>query len=411
MILHPRLASIRCRDYLPFHEPVEMELRPLTLILGRNNSGKSALLRLIRLALRAAAQELQRDGHPAGQPGGHHVPLTVDGVPFAARFVDLVYGRLPRTLSLGLSILVDEGPCAYDAELIPVDTSERCLLNRLTASEPGISPIEIELDLDSTSRNRRAIYRGPRQPKIEGLFPAGELVRLRRAAATLDSVVSHLGPLRARVPHVMQRDPGAPLGHDGAGAPHLVARDSDLADHVDRWFRKNLGGARVQVSPLADAFSLATTTLDGVEINLAQAGEGLHQVLPIVVQQLAHRLSPETTPVLDLVEQPELHLHDNVHAPLADLFLDTVRTGCGAVVVETHSEGLLLRVRLRIAEGKIPIDDVAIYFVDRGSNGAVVRRVGVNRDGELSHWPEGVFLEGYREVLAIQRAIRDRKQS
>jgi hypothetical protein len=54
-----------------------MELRPLTLILGRNNSGKSAL---IRLALRAAARKSQRDTQQPGQLGGHPLPLTFDGV-------------------------------------------------------------------------------------------------------------------------------------------------------------------------------------------------------------------------------------------------------------------------------------------------------------------------------------------
>ena len=86
----------------------------------------------------------------------------------------------------------------------------------------------------------------------------------------------------------------------------------------------------------------------------------------------------------------------------------TARLGRGSEVVETHSEGLLLRVRRRVAEGAFDPSDLAVYFVDRTAGGSFIRAIQVNRDGELSEWPEGVFLGSYHEVLAIQRAIRSR---
>lgn len=186
----------------------------------------------------------------------------------------------------------------------------------------------------------------------------------------------------------------------------MLAQSDDLATRVDEWYREHLG-CRLQVKPLGDAFQLWTTTADGTPINLAQAGEGLHQSLPVVVQQLIDR--GDTDDVLfDLVEQPELHLHDAVHGSLADLCMDTARRGRGPVVIETHSEGLLLRVRRRIVEGTFPLADLALYFVDRDDTGSVVHRTQVNADGELSDWPEGVFLERYHDVMAMQRAIRRR---
>ncbi len=160
--------------------------------------------------------------------------------------------------------------------------------------------------------------------------------------------------------------------------------------------------------PLLDAFELWTTSADSTPINLTQAGEGLHQVLPVLVQQKMHESEDPSLPLLDLVEQPELHLHDAVHAPLADLFMATARLRRGAVIVETHSEGLLLRVRRRIAEGSFDPADLALYFVDRNATGSYVRSIEVNNYGELSEWPEGVFLERHNEVLEIQQAVRGR---
>ena len=397
----PRLLSIRCENYLAFARPVEVELRPLTLVLGRNNSGKSALVRLIRLALRAA-QDL----------GTQHVPLEIDGLHFGLRFLDLVHGRyFTRPVSIGMTLEIEGRRCGYDCEVIARDSSgEGTWIKKLIANDPGGISIQLELNLAAA---KQPMYSDGRAHVFHGLLPAGELGALRGAARTVEQSIVHLGPVRVPVLPVMEHDPHAGvLGLHGQGAPQLLRNDRDLADSVDRWFRENLDGTRILVSPQGDSFSLETTVREAADpalVNLARAGEGIHQLLPVVTQQLRHQ--HDDGPIFDLVEQPELHLHDAVHPPLGDLFLNTARMNRGVVVVESHAEGLLLRVRRRISEGTFAPADLAVYFIDQDSDGAVAKRITVNANGELSEWPEEVFLESYREVVAIQRAIRARSHS
>lgn len=407
-----RLAAVRARNYLAFggSRALSLEIRPLTLIFGRNSSGKTALLRLVRLVLRAIARPMpdERDTGRDPLPGARHLPLRLDDVVLASNFIDTVHGRFAKEVRVGLDLEIDGGLAGYDVDLLPADTvGDRSWMVRF-AGHSRDEAVNLELDLAATLARQRAVYHGAERPEFDGIAPRNQLRALRAGALTLDGAVSHLGPLRVRVPSVMTRRTHSKLGYDGAGAPDMIAADDDLAARVDAWYARNLDGCRLQVRPLVDAFELVTTTADGTAVNLAQAGEGLHQALPIVVQQQQHHEASPQGVILDLVEQPELHLHDAVHAPLADLFLDTARLGRGAVVVETHSEGILLRVRRRIAEGTFDPANLAIYFVDRDSNGSYVRSISVNRDGELSEWPQGVFLEGYHEILAIQRAIRSR---
>lgn len=407
-----RITQVRARNYFAFGAPegVSIELKPLTLIFGRNSSGKTALMRLIRLALRAIIPPAVHKADPVQDPGSgsRHIPLRLDDLTIASNFVDLVHGRLPKEVGLGLDIQTPAGPAGYDADLLPADSvGDRCWLVRFAGRGPS-DELTYELDLEATRLGGRAVYSGPGQPQIEGLAPVGRLPELTSGARALDAIVSHLGPLRVRVPAVMTRGTYSKLEYDGIGAPDLIVADDDLAGRVDDWYATNLDGVRLQIRSLADAFELTTTTTEGTPINISQAGEGLHQVLPIVVQQQRHRLEPPNRAILDLVEQPELHLHDAVHAPLADLFICTAQLNRGTVVVETHSEGLLLRVRRRIAEGTFNPDDLAVYFVDRCPGGSLLRKISININGELSDWPAGVFLEGYEEILAIQRAIRTR---
>ncbi len=131
----------------------------------------------------------------------------------------------------------------------------------------------------------------------------------------------------------------------------------------------------------------------------------MQQLLPVVVQQLLHACR-DLPAFLDLVEEPELHLHPAAHAPLADLFLRTAASGKGQILVETHSENLLLRLRRRIAEGADP-GLVAVYWIeDKADGSSAVRPIQILSDGEVDYWPEGVFSEGYQEVRALRRAAR-----
>lgn len=390
-----------------------LEIRPLTLILGRNSSGKSALIKLLRLALRAISEPIAtRDGDRDPGPGSRHLPLNIGKLSIAPRFIDLVHDRLPKEVSIGLDLEINGQRGGYDVALQPADAGgDRSWLMRFEGQDPSSSiQVKVELDLEATLRAGRALYRGDEPPELDGIAPAGTLPKLRRAARSLDATISHLGPLRSHIDAVKKRAPHPVLDYDGGGAADLLAGNEELAASVDAWYREHFDGCRLQVRTLNDAFELLTTTVDGTAINLAQAGEGLHQALPVVVQQKLHETDDSTSAILDIVEQPELHLHDAVHAPLADLFMDTARRRRGSVTVETHSEGLLLRVRRRIAEGVFDPADLAIYFVDRDAHGSYVRSISVNNYGELSEWPEGVFLESYREVLGIQQAIRNREK-
>ena len=105
-----------------------------------------------------------------------------------------------------------------------------------------------------------------------------------------------------------------------------------------------------------------------------------------------------------------------MHGARADLFLEAAGLGTSAPVkdvgqrllVETHSEGVLLRVRRRIAEGKVNPDDVGLCYVDRDDRGSTLRPIKIDHKGDLSWWPYGVFLERLEDAKAIAVARRSR---
>ena len=79
--------------------------------------------------------------------------------------------------------------------------------------------------------------------------------------------------------------------------------------------------------------------------NIVDVGFGASQVLPILVEALVAKPGS-----LVIVEQPELHLHPDGQARLADIFIWAANKNKSIFFLETHSENLLLRLRRRLAE-------------------------------------------------------------
>jgi predicted ATPase len=127
-------------------------------------------------------------------------------------------------------------------------------------------------------------------------------------------------------------------------------------------------------------------------------GCGISQLVPVIVHTV---LTPESGCLL--VEQPEIHLHPSAQADLADLFIENAKFK-RQFFVETHSEHFVLRLRRRIAEGRIKPERVKIFFVEKIGGITRVRSLNLKSDGHFVEWPKGFFEEGYKEALAIAEA-------
>lgn len=128
--------------------------------------------------------------------------------------------------------------------------------------------------------------------------------------------------------------------------------------------------------------------LTGARISFENVGAGLGQILPIL-RAIFDRPSGKKL----LIEQPELHLHPKAQAEFGSILVDALQKGViNQVIVETHSEALLLRVQKLIREGKLQAQDVAVLItqeepvseLDRESpRGNMIYNVGLATDGEF----------------------------
>ncbi|MGB2712118.1 MAG: AAA family ATPase [Conexibacter sp.] len=240
------------------------------------------------------------------------------------------------------------------------------------------------------------------------------------AAALTDllSQLAYLGPLRA-APTRFQARSGAQYSSVGARGEHtplFLLQLPDLIGPVNAWLERLEIRYRLEVSPVeadtigAEIGDLVVTRLvdthTGIAVTPQDVGFGISQLLPVVVQVLAERGRTIC------IEQPEIHIHPRLQAMLADLFIEAAEHHANQLVIETHSEHLMLRFLRRMSEargsGWLSPDKLCVLYVDQDAEGvSTPQRLRLDAHGEfLDEWPNGFFTERLEELFFGARKRR-----
>lgn len=427
-----RVSALSWMRYRSFKERQRVEVAPVTVIIGRNGSGKSVISRLP--VLLASGVDVE-----AIDP----LDLSAGGVEHAATYQDLVHSRSRLPFSLGAEVSSRNDRFEFETSLRYVSELRSLAVETFWLSRRGERLMQADLSderqLTSAEPNYDIVIGGQRSSfnaiTFAGLLPResdfydgvfrkvlGEaLAAIRRALPA----PSYLGPFRVDAGH-FSRAPGQrvrELGPKGERVIELLAEDQvrfggDLVRGVSQWFTDALKQG-ISIDVLEDRSRLKVADhRSRTDVSLADTGAGLAQVLPVVVQH--HAFRKERLPASTLiVEQPELHLHPGAHGAVMDLALESVTIAGEARIpnclLETHSEQIIMRLRRRIAEGFDP-SQVALWSLnhresdDADASEDPLRVIKFDASGDPDAWPVGVFEEALDDLTALRRAARDREQ-
>lgn len=145
----------------------------------------------------------------------------------------------------------------------------------------------------------------------------------------------------------------------------------------------------------------------GPMVNLIDTGYGVSQVLPILVHVFRARNR------WLLIQQPEVHLHPRGQAALASLLIQRLGKkdrrksfSVPGFVIETHSDYLIDRTRIEIAQGKIEADDVSlIYLENAGTRGVRTHNISFDKMGNMKQVPHSYrrfFLKETDRLLGFE---------
>lgn len=148
-------------------------------------------------------------------------------------------------------------------------------------------------------------------------------------------------------------------------------------------------------------FSVSIENMEQVKSDIMNEGIGTSQVLPVLISVLLS----EPNEIL-VFEQPELHLHPYSQSRLADMFTEYCKHG-RKIILETHSEYFLLRLRYHIVKEQYSQDATAVNFFQNKS-GTKVTFANISGFGNIDY-PED-FRDETQELLnSILEASFERK--
>ena len=442
------ITSLRCKNFKCFSDTSKVELTPLTIVVGENNSGKTSLLHTLNI-ISITAQSEDPD---------IKLKLIHQDYDFGS-FKDIVYKHNEKELiTLGYSskVTIDiarkERPRSKKINALLQLTYEymkrrkEIYIKELIIKNEDSNTNMISIVEDSYSHSIKVSL-----PKYEdvasyiskmwhmrgfAIYPKYDygttFRRLRskigetRADEFMTTMLSirdiifsfnrsfrqiyHLGPLRVAPARTYMRT---------GEIAYMVGRRGELALSMylallKRGKRKDIRKAKKianalyrlgfikKIEPLdlgARYHEIWTRhKLSRLSANLIDSGFGASQVFPVIAS--LYTASPGSTL---LYEQPEIHLHPAAQAELGSIFVNASSPDKN-IIIETHSESLILRIQTEVARGRVRPEDVSIYYIKPKSSGHEIVKIPLNKKGEfLAKWPKGFFEENYNESLRLAK--------
>ena len=443
------MYRVQFEDFRCFGKAAPVEVRPITLLIGENSAGKTSFLAGLRVALESftpgSVNPFNRDPYFLGgfeQIAHIGIRRGVSAKRFhisvqsAEPSADDRPGRLPPTMAEHKFTFTKGGaqPQLEEYEYAVGGTSLRLSLISETA--------KVHL-----SRNGTEISYSPRI----GHLPSSDMLRhdismlpfllrdvamrgrgilsddagtsfneqghqrllddlghsIRRSYRMFSQGVFSSAPVRSQ-PLRTYTPSEVAASSEGAHVPLALSRAK--ADHPESWAKIREGligfGQRsglfkdIDVKAFgkgdADPFQIMVK-IAGTSMNLADVGYGVSQVLPILYQ-----IQNTSRYHTFLLQQPEVHLHPRAQAELGSLFVSTVAGSTRrkpVFVIETHSDYLIDRVRIEVANGKISHDDVTIVFFQRENYESTATNLYLNDRGEIQNPPAN-----YREFFLAEHS-------
>ena len=413
-------------------------LRPITLLVGENSTGKSTVL---------ACYSVIHQMFSAFERGFGDVP-DFNREPFSmGSFRDIVRSRRgpggrinefqlglkfapPRKTGLPTEILVtfeEQGSQPmHQSCLYRFGSSDFIELRQSMNGKTIVLTPSVEAEIDFPSHLWRFgldflaqdDWLETHSPGTQEVFDyARNVLKLRepnsRGARTsgfelrslLNSRLVPIAPLRAKPKRTY--DPVREVDStEGEHIPMLMMRldhgDSkkwrSLHDELVEFGRESGLFADIKVrrhgKQVSDPFQLQVKVQSGSHVNIMDVGYGVSQSLPILVSLLSgdeirssgrrHGSQAKTF----LLQQPEVHLHPRGQAELAELFAGIVKTRRHHFLIETHSDYIVDRVRILVRKELLRPDDVSIIFFEPRQNAVQMHNMALDKFGNIKNAPE-----------------------
>ena len=419
------ITELSVQNFKSWKDTGKLHLAPLTGFFGANSSGKTSILQTLLML----KQTVERPPDWKGVIDfGDDSSLVNLG-----SFDDLIHGHrrdAPLQVSISWNLSeklslpgVDEvDTLSFDLSVDNVENAASMVSFNYIASEKHFRVRQDGLDTYSFSTpNMSERYNVPAVLiRCYGILNTyTDIVQLFSPLQTcfenLFRSIRYLGPLREypRRHYAWQGKHSPGVGQHGEEmvtalfSGRIQLRPTE--EQIPKWLQRLDLIDSYRLNPIPNTETgyefLVRKYKGGPEVRLTDVGFGVSQVLPVLV--LCYYV-PEGS--ILILEQPEAHLHPKVQSELADLLIEVVKNRKLQIILESHSEHLILRLMRRIAEEQISADDTAFYFCEMNEGTSEIERLNVDDYGNITNWPQNFFGDATGDLVEKTKAEMKRKK-
>lgn len=375
------LTAIELESFKCFRKLV-LPLGSLTLLTGRNASGKSTVLQSLLL--------LQQTIIDSQWAHGLRLNGSLVTLGSAADVVDKITGLRACTIAL----CTHEERCKWSftgldrrAMTLPVETIEwSSSVAGTKLCKAADQQLHNLIPIEWSTENRTL---GELSTRLRDLqYISAERMGPRETYPLTDREHRTVGALGQNAPSLLYW-----LAHERV--PEALAAPSappTLRNQVEIWMREFFPGCGINVQPIPNAnlVALGIRTSDETDYHRPQhVGFGLTHILPIITAALISK-----PPQILLIENPEVHLHPAGQSWIGQFLARVAATGV-QVIVETHSDHVLNGIRRAVRMQRLAASELVIHFFRErtasDAGGSQVVSPIIDHQGNLDHWPDGFF--------------------
>jgi AAA15 family ATPase/GTPase len=442
------LVKIAIENFKSIGKRIELEVKPLTILIGPNASGKSNILEALSLLV----QSIGRSGYDyRGESYPHLISYS--------KLEDIAYnGSLKNSISIEVHIKPNENEMKILSELAEEINNRNLgflIDNKITSvgyrysyngesysGEQEIFCDEKEIIRVITEKTDSGVFRhvfafpsilkGERiednstiilQPSVFKLHPSAPPTLIDRVKPLNDfamrvvnmitskfilrgkSKVYFISAQRSKIDYEISTEKFYEwVGKRGEHLLPILAqltspRYKQKGNKVREWALEfgikdpwaNWSGPNRASGEFID-------TELGTPLNLALASYGSSQILVIIAQLF---LSEEGDIIL--IEEPEISIHPEGQAKLPELFADAIKEG-KQIIITTHSIFIPLALSRALKEG-LKVEDIAVYEVTKDKEGTKVERKEINEQGYIKGWIKSFYKTEENLIMEWAKAI------
>jgi AAA ATPase-like protein len=392
----------------------KVPLRPLTLLVGENSSGKTSFL----AAVAALADPI---GYPL-TPRFNDPPFSLGSYDTIATFKGGKFGRAPY-FKLGYATLDGKGNEIRGAGTYVSDRGRVVITSFNIESPTGRAELNFTLGESRRIATKAKVSQDGHAAEAEFEIPAAldEAAGLNLVFFIASALVQHpnfkqgqlditktlelfqplppisalsIAPIRTR-PERTYSEVTEGYKPTGDHVPFVLERllgetstsreRRSLVAALERFGAESGLFKDVSIRRLGSKAGVPfqiLVTVAGRAANLIDVGYGVSQALPIIVQSV---LNPAERWLL--LQQPEIHLHPRAQAALGTFFADLVENSKKSIIVETHSDFIIDRLRQEVAAKKLDADKVQILFFHKPRLETSVYAMTIDEEGNIVNAP------------------------